>query len=60
MSGRSVDKGAAAAHALHHLGPVHFFAGDAADAVQVKLLFEHAVEVLGDGDRRRIGGSFCL
>jgi NAD(P)-dependent dehydrogenase (short-subunit alcohol dehydrogenase family) len=50
VSGRSVDKGAAAVDALHHAGPVHFFAGDAADAVQVKLLFEHALEILGGLD----------
>jgi NAD(P)-dependent dehydrogenase (short-subunit alcohol dehydrogenase family) len=50
ISGRSVDKGAAAVEALHHLGPVHFFAGDAADAVQVKLLFEHAGDILGGLD----------
>jgi NAD(P)-dependent dehydrogenase (short-subunit alcohol dehydrogenase family) len=50
VAGRSVDKGAAAVDALHHLGPVHFFAGDAADAVQVKLLFEHTLETLGGLD----------
>src|SRR5947209_2391381 len=50
VSGRSVDKGAAAMDALHGLGPVHFFAGDAADAVQVKLLFEHTTEILGGLD----------
>ena|SRR5947209_8574803 len=50
VSGRSVDKGAAAMDALHGLGPVHFFAGDAADAVQVKLLFEHVTEALGGLD----------
>lgn len=50
ISGRSVDKGAAAVDALNNVGPVHFFAGDAADAIQVKLLFEHAVESLGGLD----------
>src|SRR5438067_3723843 len=50
ISGRSVDKGAAAVDALHDVGPVHFFAGDAADAIQVKLLFEHIVETLGGLD----------
>jgi NAD(P)-dependent dehydrogenase (short-subunit alcohol dehydrogenase family) len=50
ISGRSVDKGAAAVDALHSAGPVHFFAGDAADAIQVKLLFEHTVETLGGLD----------
>ncbi len=50
ISGRSVDKGAAAVESLQELGPVHFFAGDAADAVQMKLLFEHTAEVLGGLD----------
>lgn len=50
IAGRSVDKGAAAVDALHGLGPVYFFACDAADAIQVKLLFEHAVEILGGLD----------
>src|SRR5207253_6409008 len=50
IAGRSVDKGAAAVDALHALGTVHFFAGDAADPMQVKLLFEHAGEILGGLD----------
>jgi NAD(P)-dependent dehydrogenase (short-subunit alcohol dehydrogenase family) len=50
IAGRSVDKGAAAVDALHDLGTVHFFAGDAADAVQVKLLFEHTLETLSGLD----------
>jgi NAD(P)-dependent dehydrogenase (short-subunit alcohol dehydrogenase family) len=48
IAGRSVDKGAAAVDALG--GPVHFFACDAGDAVQVKLLYEHVVETLGGLD----------
>ena len=48
IAGRSVDKGAAAVDALQ--GPVQFFACDAADAVQVKLLFEHGQETIGGLD----------
>jgi NAD(P)-dependent dehydrogenase (short-subunit alcohol dehydrogenase family) len=50
ISGRSVDKGAAAVDALHDVGQAHFFAGDAAQPVQVKLLFEHVMETLGGLD----------
>ena len=46
ISGRSADKGAAALEILHKLGPAHFVAGDAADAVQVKVLFEQTVQAL--------------
>src|SRR5436853_318278 len=49
IAGRSVDKGAAAVDALNPLAPVHFFAGDVSDAIQVKLLFEHAAESPGKG-----------
>jgi NAD(P)-dependent dehydrogenase (short-subunit alcohol dehydrogenase family) len=48
IAGRSVDKGAAAVDEL--AGQAHFFSCDAADAVQVKLLFEHAAETLGGLD----------
>src|SRR5688500_2598609 len=48
--GRSVDKGATAVDALPDQGPVHFFACDAADAMQVNLLFEYTLESLGGLD----------
>src|SRR5688500_15028911 len=50
IAGRSVDKGATAIDALPNLGPVHFFACDASDAVQVKLLFEYTLDSLGGLD----------
>ena len=50
IAGRSVDKGATAVDTLPSLGHVHFFACDAADAVQVKLLFEYTLESLGGLD----------
>src|SRR5262245_55919891 len=50
IAGRSVDKGAAAVDALHGPGPVHFFACDASDAMQVGLLFEHTLEIIGGLD----------
>jgi NAD(P)-dependent dehydrogenase (short-subunit alcohol dehydrogenase family) len=50
VAGRSVDKGAAAVAELGGASRVQFFACDAADAMQVQLLFEHVIDWLGGLD----------
>jgi NAD(P)-dependent dehydrogenase (short-subunit alcohol dehydrogenase family) len=48
--GRSVDKGAAAVDELGGASRVQFFSCDAADPMQVQLLFEHVLESMGGLD----------
>src|SRR5262249_24682193 len=48
--GRSVDKGADAVDDLSAVGRAAFFACDAGDATQVRLLFEHLQDVFGGID----------
>jgi NAD(P)-dependent dehydrogenase (short-subunit alcohol dehydrogenase family) len=50
IAGRSVDNGADAVDDLSSVGRAAFFACDAADATQVRLLFEHAQEVFSGID----------
>lgn len=50
IAGRSVDRGAEAVDTLGGGSGLHFFACDAADPMQVKLLYEHVLETLGGLD----------